>query len=200
MKKILCLVFLCLSTQSYSQEKSGPFGLEAGMTKEQILKIVGDGAIKASDGDVLLLTAVPEAHPDFETYTLLICPEKGLLKILAMSKSVNTNVRGTELKSAYDSLKASLATTYGKPNHALDMVSNGSIWIYPDDWMAGLAKSERALASSWMDIPLPNKLRFIRLDAAAKSKTVGYLNLTYEFEGLEAYMKSKEAKEPKPKK
>ena len=200
MKKILCLAFLCLSTQSFSQEKSGPFGLEAGMTKEQILKIVGDGAVKASEGDAFLLTGVPEAHPDFETYTLLISPESGLLKILAVGKSITTNARGTDMKDAYDSLKGALTSTYGKPNHELDMVSNGSIWIYPDDWMAGLAKSERALASSWMDIPLPYKLRFIRLDAAAKSKTAGYLNLTYEFEGLEAYMKAKDTKEAKVKK
>lgn len=200
MKKILWLAFLSLSIQSFSQVKAGPFGLEAGMTKEQIIKTVGESAVKASEGDALVLTNVPEAHPDFEAYALVISPENGLMKMLAMGKSINTDARGSELKSAYNSVKAALTNTYGKPNHELDILSNGSIWIYPDDWMAALFKAERVLASSWMDIPLPDKIRFIRLDAAAKSKTVGYLNLTYEFEGLEAYVKAKEAEATKVKK
>ena len=57
--------------------------------------------------------------------------------------------------------------------------------------MSAVLKRERILACTWMDIPLPNRIHLMRLDAAARSKEIGYLNLTYEFEGFEAYMNAK---------
>jgi hypothetical protein len=191
MRNLICLAFICVSMQTFSQEKSGPFGFDAGMTKEQIIKIVGDGAIKEFDGDTLILNNAPNSDRDFESYALKISPENGLLKIVAMGKSINTNGFGNELKSAYKSLKAALVNIYGKPNHELDVISNGSIWLGPDDWMAGLLKKERFLTCSWRDIPLPNRIHVMGLDATAKSRELGCLYLTYEFEGLEAYVKAK---------
>jgi hypothetical protein len=191
MRNLFCLAFLCFSMQTFSQEKSGPFGFEAGMTKEQIIKIVGDGAVKEIIGDTLLLTNVLNADRDYESYALKISPENGLLKIVAMGKEINTNGFGNELKSAYKDLKAALVQIYGKPNHELDVIRNGSIWLGPDDWMTGLLKRERVLNCSWSDIPLPNRIHVMGLDAVAKSRESGCLYLTYEFEGLEAYMKAK---------
>jgi hypothetical protein len=190
MRNLFCLAFLCFSMQTFSQEKSGPFGFEAGMTKEQIIKIVGDGAIKELSGDTLLLTNAPKADSNFESYALKISPENGLLKIVAMGKEINTNGFGNEVKSAFKDLKAVLAKIYGKPNHEMDLIQNGSIWLGPDDWMTGLFKRERALACSWTEIPLPNNIRVMGLDAVAKSKEIGCLYLSYEFEGLEAYVKA----------
>jgi len=194
MRNLICLAFLCFSMQTFSQEKSGPFGFEAGMTKEQIIKIVGESAIKASDGDTLILTNAPNPHGDFESYALIISPENGLLKIVAMGKSINTNGFGNEVKSAFKDMRAALANIYGKPNHELNLLTNGSIWIGPDDWMAGLLRMERLLACSWLDMPLPNRIHVLRLDAAAKSKEIGYLHQSYEFEGFEAYVKAKSEK------
>ena len=192
MRNLFCLAFLCFSMQTFSQEKSGPFGFEAGMTKEQIIKIVGDSAIKESKGDIFILTNAPQAHSDFESYALKISPENGLLKIIAMGKNIiNTNGHGNELKSAYKDMRAALVSIYGKPNHDLDLLNNGSIWFGPEDWMAAVLKGERIVSCAWMSIPLPNRIHLMRLDAAARSKEIGYLNLTYEFEGFEAYMNAK---------
>jgi hypothetical protein len=191
MKNFICLAFLCFSMQTFSQEKSGPFGFEAGMTKEQIIQIVGNDAIKETSGDTIILANAPEAHHDFESYALKISPENGLVKILAVGKNINTNGFGNELKSAYKSIKTALANIYGRPNHEWDLLVNGSIWTGPDDWMDGLLKKERILACGWIDMPLPNRIQGMRLDAAARSKEIGYLYLTYEFEGFEAHMKEK---------
>ena len=82
--------------QTLSQEKSGPFGFEAGMTKEQIIEIVGSAAIKETTGDTTIFSNAPKADPIFESYALRISPEHGLLKIVALSKNISTNGLGTE--------------------------------------------------------------------------------------------------------
>lgn len=197
MRNLICLAFLCFSMQTFSQETSGPFGFEAGMTKEQIIKIVGEGAVKESDGDTLILTNAPNAHRDFESYALKISPENGLLKIVAMGKNIDTNGFGNELKNAYKDIRAALVNIYGKPNHELNMLSNGSIWFGPEDWMTAVFKKERILACTWIGLSLPNRIHVMRLDAAAKSKEIGYLYQSYEFEGFEAYVNAKSEKTQK---
>jgi hypothetical protein len=192
MRTLICLAFLCYSMQTFSQEKSGPFGFEAGMTKEQIIEIVGSGAIKESTGDTTIFSNAPKADPNFESYALRISPENGLLKIVAMSKNINTNGFGNEVKSAFKDIRAALVKIYGRPIHEMDLLNNGSIWTGPDDWMAGLLKGERIFGCNWIDIPLPNRIRVIRIDVTARSKEIGCLYLTYEFEGYEAYMKAKQ--------
>jgi len=191
MRNLFCLAFLCFSMQTFSQEKSGPFGFEAGMTKQQIIEIVGSDAIKESNGDTIIITNAPKADREFESYALRISPENGLLKIVAMGKNINTDGFGNELKSAFKTLKAALATIYGRPNHELDLLNNGSIWTGPDDWMAGLQKGERIFGCNWAGIPLPNRISVIRIDVAAKSREAGCFYLTYEFEGYEAYAKAR---------
>ena len=59
--------------------------------------------------------------------------------------------------------------------------------------MTALFKRDRLLACSWMDMPLPDGIQFIRLDAGAKSKEIGFLNITYEFTGLAEYLKAQGA-------
>jgi hypothetical protein len=192
MRNLICLALLCFSVQTFSQEKSGPFGFEAGMSKERIIEIVGASAIKETNGDTIILSNAPKADPNFESYALKISPENGLLKIVAASKNINTDGFGNELKSACKEIKAALANIYGRPNHELDLLGNGSIWTGADDWMAGLLKGERVFGCNWMDIPLPNKIRVIRIDASAKSREIGCFYLTYEFEGYEAYVRAKQ--------
>ena len=161
------------------------------MTREQIIQLVGEGAIKESDADALILTTAPKAHPDFGHYALKVAPGSGLLKIVAMGKDVPTDAFGNELKNAYKGLSDQLVAVYGKPNHKLDRLNNGSIWFGPDDWMMALLKGDRILACSWMEMPLPDKINFIRLEVVGKSKEIGFLSLTYEFEGLAEYMNQK---------
>jgi hypothetical protein len=191
MRTLICLAFLSYSMQTFSQEKSGPFGFEAGMTKEQIIEIVGSAAIKETSGDTTIFSNAPKADPIFESYALRISPENGLLKIVALSKNINTNGFGNELKSAFKDIRAALAKIYGRPVHEMDLLNNGSIWTRPDDWMTALLKGERIFGCNWIDIPLPNRINVIRIDVAAKSKEIGCLYLTYEFEGYAAYMKTK---------
>ena len=191
MRTLICLAFLCYSMQTFSQDKSGPFGFEAGMTMEQIIEIVGSAAIKETTGDTTIFSNAPKADPIFESYALRISPEHGLLKIVALSKNINTNGFGNELKSAFKDIRAAFAKIYGRPVHEMDLLTNGSIWTGPDDWMTGLLKGERVFGCNWIDIPLPNKINVIRIDATAKSKEIGCLYLTCEFEGYNAYMKEK---------
>jgi hypothetical protein len=64
---------------------SGPFGFEHGMTREQVVTLVGRDAVKHFKGDlddIVTLVTAPKPHPDFEEYMLMISPERGLVKIL----------------------------------------------------------------------------------------------------------------------
>ena len=190
MRNLIFLVCLCLPVQALAQAGSGPFGFEAGMTRERLVQIVDEGAIKELDADTLLLSTAPRPHGEFESYALRFFPEKGLLKIIAASKEIPSDAFGNELKSVYKAIKEELTGLYGKPNHTMDLLNNGSIWFGPGDWMTALFKRDRFLACSWIDTPLPDGIQFIRLDAGAKSKEVGFLNITYEFTGLAEYMKA----------
>lgn len=73
---------------------SGPFGLHRGMTQEQVIQIVGKGAISEAKGDTLRLLRVPKSHPAFGLYSLIFSPKDGLLKIVAYGNDIRTNAFG----------------------------------------------------------------------------------------------------------
>ena len=56
--------------------------------------------------------------------------------------------------------------------------------------MMGLLKEERHLASTW-ETPLPNHINDIVIEAKALSQEKGYIILTYEFDGWDAYVDAK---------
>ena len=65
---------------------SGPFGFEYGMTREQIIKLIGKQAVKETKGDTMDVTTAPKPHPAFERYILIVSPDKGLLAVSALGK------------------------------------------------------------------------------------------------------------------
>jgi hypothetical protein len=190
--KILSLMvaFVGLATVALAQETSGPFGLRRGMTQEQVIQIVGNGAVKETKGDTLVLLTVPKPHPDFELYSLIFSPTDGLLKVMAIGKDISTNGFGEAVRSSFREIRNALLQTYGKPNPDLDFVRAGSIWKEPEDWMMGLRKDERYLESAWQEekLPLPNQIHVIVLEAKALSTEKGFLELSYEFNGWDAYL------------
>jgi hypothetical protein len=124
----------------------------------------------------------------------MISPERGLVKLLATGKTIQTNRYGTELKDSFTEIRDTIAKTYGPPQHAFDFLTSGSIWDEPRDWMMGVVKKERTLASYWDQAPLPNHITLIGVEAVALSMERGYLSLIYEFEGFTEYARSKKAK------
>jgi hypothetical protein len=177
---------------------AGPFGFDYGMTKEQVIAKVGKDAVLKDQGYFLRVSEAPKPDSSFEAYLLLISPKKGLLKIIATGKTIDTSVYGTELQVGFKSLRDSMAAEYGAPTHDFDFLQPDSTLGAPSDWTAGLLKKERKLASTWELAPVGHKsaakkgehITSIILETKGLRKDAGWVVLTYEFEGFEQFSMS----------
>ncbi len=99
-----------VTSQSPSDEPvlgSAPFGFQCGMSSEQVLHLVGKGAVKGSHGDRLVLSTAPRTLPLFDSYSLALSPEKGVLAIEGRSSS------NMGLSQTFGKLRDSIANIYG---------------------------------------------------------------------------------------
>lgn len=175
------------------------------MTREQIIQRIGKDAIEKetpdpAGGETLYLKTVPNPHREFEAYVLKISKKDGLLKIIALTRDVDTTEDGAQLSEEFSSLADELRSVYGTPSNSFDFVRAGSIWDAPNDFMMGLVKGDRTLSVDWTSKPdqppLKDRLSIVALDAKALRPDRGYMELTYEFQGWEDYVdlvKSKES-------
>lgn len=193
MRKTVLVLLFCIPV--FAQTSNGPFGFEAGMTRERIISLVGKDAVKSENGDVLTLKTAPKPHSRFEAYSLILSPKTGLVKIVAIGKTIRTNGYGMEIQSEFEDISKALSGTYG-PGQKMDFLRSGSIWNEPREWMTGLLKKERFLAWAWKE-NLPNNLVIVGLDATALSDEAGYLDITYEFKGFHDYLTEKKEQENK---
>jgi len=197
---LVASLLLCTVSPAFSQSQTsggnsknqiqepmakGPFGLEAGMNKKRIAALVGGEAkLKLIQDNVYSVETVPNPYPVFETYSLYIDPDAGLIKITACSKTIATSAEGIEIKDKFKELKAAIDENYGT-GEAFDYLKVGSDLREPGDWMPGLLKKERVLAAYWLKkniTTLKNKINAINLETVALNNAKGILFLSYEFE------------------
>jgi len=173
------------------------FGFKAGMTKDQIVAALGKGALADVDGDLYAFSTAPSPHPDFETYTCIISPEKGLLKVVANGKTIDTNDFGAGVRDQFDKVAAALTDAYGQGS-LFDHLEEGSIWNEPQDWMMGLLKKDRELVEYWTHLPeRGDHISAIAIETVALARDKAYLVVSYEFEGWDAYVDQKKHKQDK---
>lgn len=172
---------------------AGPFGFEYGMTKEQVLELVGKKALEETKGNTYQFSTAPKPHASFETYIVVISPRTGLIRIKAVSKTIETNIYGDDVKEEFENIFQAITTAYGK-GEKYDFLRSGSVWNEPQDWMMGLLKAERSLAASWQLQGHESHMTGILLQAKGLSRDAGYITLDYEFEGFAEYMKEEEKK------
>jgi hypothetical protein len=193
MKKTV--VMLCLLLAS-GCAWAGPFGLSPGMTKEQIISLVGSQNVRESGIDRLVLDTVPQPNPDVDRYMCVVSPSQGLLAIF-VDISVDTSPKGEGLKTKYAEILATLQDKYGKPFSVKD-------GLYPyvkakdkqELYMKTLASEERSLEAIWtwsLTDDQGSGLEFLSLTAGVNPDgTTGKLSLVYYFKGMMAYERSKE--------
>lgn len=165
---------------------AGPFGLEKGMSLEDVRKLGNF----TPDRDAFWFRSpmLRNGHDNFESYSVLIVPGFGLCKVLGVGKDIINNAFGDQVRSTYQDLSAALAQKYGPPSSQYDFLKAGSIWKDPNDFMMGLLKEERVLSSYWVGkgVSLPDRLQAISISARATSSTKGYVNISYEFDNANA--------------
>jgi hypothetical protein len=182
----LSFVLLIACNAVVSAQAGGPFGLHAGMTKQELSRI---GKLEQPEGSLSYsLSTVPLPHRSFESYMVVITDKAGLCKISAIGKTVFSSVYGTELQSAFDDVEEALTKKYGS-HERTDGLRSGSIWDEPKDWMMGLHQKERYLATYWFldrGATLSDHIVAIALEAHALSGNKGWLELSYEFDNFKA--------------
>src|SRR5580704_8987029 len=121
------LLFLVL-TISWSDCWAAPFGFEYGMTKDQIMTLLGrQSLVKVVNGNVFEFSTAPKPYEAFEFYLVMISPEKGLVKVWAISHDVETSTDGEQLKKKFQEIQAFVSKTYGN-GETRDLLRAGSIW------------------------------------------------------------------------
>ncbi len=162
----------------------GPFGLEEGLSKNDIEQMIGNTLVLVEGTKNLYVTnSMPKENDSFEKYALLISPKVGLCQIRALGKDIPADSFGIALKSKFNEIRELLDSIYGKGKES-DFLLPGSIWKDPQDWMMSLYKKERALSSTWSqknDALNKNKLSQIGLDTRAPTNQSGYILLQYTF-------------------
>jgi hypothetical protein len=203
MKKSLSFVLLCIFVLYLSNLGfAGPFGLEGGMTKQEIIAIVGkDSLIEAKtmpENWYILLNKLPRPHPLFKTCRMAIDPDLGLVKLVVRSSVIKTNLYGDEIKSKFKEIREALISKYGKCK-TYDLLRTGSIWGEPQEWMRGLKEKERILVAIWIKgehgLEKETLLKNINLSAVAVTVIKGVLFLSYEFEGFDQFLEKQKKKE-----
>lgn len=102
-KRIVRLAAFCALTVTLAptQGLASAFGFKAGVTKEQIVAILGSQTLTRVDGDVYIFSKAPPPASRIQEYMCAISPEKGLLKVVAISKDIETNSFGQALKDKF---------------------------------------------------------------------------------------------------
>ena len=161
----------------------GPFGLQMGLTKQNVEDMTGVTLTAIPNSlNIYTTKVVPKTHYAFETYILLISPKVGLCRIRALSGDINTDSYGLALKSKVKDIAESLTANYGK-GKATDVLLPGSLWKEPGDWMIGLLKKNAisVLTGKRKDKPFKNDLQGIMLEATAVNSGIGSVYLQYDF-------------------
>lgn len=122
---------------------AGPFGLEQGLTLEELNVTPSPFAA----GKYVLID-VPKPNPAFDQYIVQIGPQTGLCWIKAISTDIVTNPYGYQLKTSFDKMEGIIERIYGD-HQTIDRLVHGSRWNSPSDWMEGLLHEERMLAAFW---------------------------------------------------
>ena len=169
---MICAMSLLLAAE---EKEKGPFGTKWLMTKEELAEVGTFGEIINSNEYCTMYDFHPKkTHSAFESYTVILGKDEGLVKVIAYGKDISCNEYGTALKNEYNSMKASLTGSYGSAKQEYDF-NTSSLWSDPEDWMYSLAKGYRYLACYW-ELPRIS----VVLEALGSSSSKGYIKLTYE--------------------
>ena len=145
MKKLISiftLLFIC-SLSVFA----GPFGLDIGMTIEDVTKACGGNKPEYISDDRYYIQPV-KSHPLFEGYAVWISETEGLYYIKGISREIPANSYGTEVKQEFARLLSPLERKYGKFSKT-DKISNDTLFQDEKYWMTAVAEGSRTYEAHW---------------------------------------------------
>jgi len=164
---------------------AGPFGLEKGMSLEEI----GGDPVKLERGKYQL-TVVPKPHSSFILYSIRVAPKEGLYFVKAVCKPISTSSYGFELKEKFKEMVERVGTVYGS-HKTTDVLLPNSIWSNPNEWMTALSKKERVLMAVWekndgANLPDDIKSIYVAAQTYGNSRDEGFVAIEYCFTNFDA--------------
>ena len=174
--------FLVLGASLYA----GPFGLDFGMTLEQVKSVATiDKQSPTLDSIIPYVHWITPAKKSsyFDTYMIEISPQFGLFEIIASGNIIESDEYGEKIRNEFNKVKDIISQTYGPPTNESDYLKSGSIWSEPCDWLTALRKGERVYKTSWSvddGLSLPAPLGVISLGIHFLYDNECYLELDYQ--------------------
>ena len=144
-KKIVCLLPLALTAVLAF---SGPFGLEMGMTLEEVANVCG-GKEPVDLGGGRYLVQPTKAHPSFAEYVAYVSETEGLYALTASTKEILSDEEGKTLQKKFHSLLDSVSKTYGECR-LVDEIDEASKLTDDIYWIHTLRTGERKLEAWWL--------------------------------------------------
>jgi hypothetical protein len=176
----------------------GPFGFTKGMTRQQVIHMVGAAAVKydpKDPQDSLSLTTAPKPHLAFEEYTLYLSPTAGLLKVVAFGKTIETDAYGMELQRTFADIVKGVSNKYGPPEKTYDYHYSTDLFREDSQWMMALYDKDRVLVSFWQFSPPVNNVTTMKIETKALNSSTGLVEFVVEFAGWEQYVDDRKAKQ-----
>ena len=166
-----------------SGKGNGPFGLDIGMTYDEI-KAACDGNEPEHIADDRYYIKPKKSHPLFEKYIVWISDSVGLYYIKGISRDIQTSNYGTEAKREFDKILSPLEKKYGKFKKT-DTVKSDYYLKDSQYWMSALRDGARTYRADWF-VTKDNYrdydgLAGILLGIDAVTSLKAYIWLEYEF-------------------
>lgn len=165
------------------KEYQGPFGLAEGIPVDELISKFGFSVTK-EDPDVYS-GLPPKPNEKFSDYTYIATKKHGLCKIVAFTKTIETNSFSEQAVDLYKEISGNLESKYGKPSFDFNYIEKGSVWDQPEDLSTALSKNEAKIEKSWFDkekgVTLPNKLSAISIKIIGTEKDEAFVTLAYTF-------------------
>jgi hypothetical protein len=108
---------------------AGPFGLDAGMSRAEVIQRIGKSSIVQEYSNTIAFNSVPTRSDYFDTYNCSFDQNGRLWVISAFSKILATKSEGEDLRSSFDDLKSALEDKYGKALYVTGSKASESRWI-----------------------------------------------------------------------
>lgn len=140
-------IFLFITFFTLPSIFAGPFGLDMGMTLEEVANVCTSEPEYIADDRYYIQ---PEkSHPLFEGYIAWISDSEGLYYIRGVSREIQTNGYGTEVKDEFSKILSPLERKYGKFKK-VNSLADDTIYYEDRNWMDSIAYGARTFGADWV--------------------------------------------------
>lgn len=177
MKKLFqAVLLLCALFPSVCY--AGPFGLDAGMSRDEVVQRIGKGAIVKEYADSISFNTVPLRSIYFSHYDCYFDQNNKLWSIDAYSDLLGTKSNGEDLRDSFDTLKSALEDKYGKVLYVTGSKTSGVQWLDSNGF--GKIFNEAVWDGSGGQ-SRSFHISAINLKLNSRDKDHGFIDLRYQF-------------------